>query len=106
MNHAMAIRTQDREVGFHIVGDGYALLERRDRLEVMRFDEARTDLAIACLKIEIAGLGGEALRTIGSGSTVPAPPCFSFATSNTSANAIDVPHSITFCSALWAALLR
>ena len=43
MNHAMAIGAQHGKVRSDVVGDGDPLLQARNRLEMMRFDEARRE---------------------------------------------------------------
>jgi hypothetical protein len=56
MDHAMAIGTQHRKVGRHIISDCDPLLEARNRLEMMSFDKTFADRAIARFKIKITGL--------------------------------------------------
>ena len=56
MNHAMTVGAQDGKVLGNVVVHGDALFERTDWLQVMRFNKALTNRAIAFAKIKIAGM--------------------------------------------------
>ena len=65
MNHAVAIGAQHRKVGGNVIGDRHPLLQRRDRLEMVGFNKAFANRAIALFKIEITGLANRAVEFFG-----------------------------------------
>jgi len=65
MNHAVAIRTQHSKIGSNIVGHRNALFEGTVRLEMMRFNKALADAAIALRKTEFTGLASRAMEFLG-----------------------------------------
>ena len=65
MNHAMAIGAQHRKVGRDIIGDGDALLQTRNRPQMMRLNKIFDDRAITFVKFEIASLATGAVEFLG-----------------------------------------
>lgn len=56
MNHAVTVGAQHRKIFSHVIRDRHPLLQRCYRLEMVGFDEALADRAVAFFKIEVASL--------------------------------------------------
>ena len=62
MNHAVAVRTQHRKIRGNIVSDCHPLRQTANRFEMMRFNKAVADSAIALRKTQITGLTARAMK--------------------------------------------
>jgi hypothetical protein len=51
MDHPVAIGAEHRKVGRHIISDRHPLLQRFNRPQVMRFNKAFADFAVALFKV-------------------------------------------------------